>query len=136
MADTQMMIEKGRGKTKWILLAEDDPTNQFVTKMTLEKNGFTVICANNGIEACRELEIHPFDLVLMDVSMPEMDGFEATRKIRAYLNSTAQVPIIALTAHNLNEVQKKCLGAGMDDYLSKPIKGCDLIAKISTWLKN
>lgn len=117
-----------------ILLAEDDPTNQFVTKTILEKNGFNVVCANNGVEACNILEKQSFDLILMDVSMPEMDGLEATRQFRKQQPIRENTPIIALTAHNLMEVYDSCMDVGMSDFLSKPIKGKDLISKIGLWL--
>ncbi len=136
MTNIGMMLQHKPGRTPRILLAEDDPTNQFVTMTTLMKKGFDVVCAANGIEACNALKNETFDLVLMDISMPEMDGFAATRKIRGYSDARAQVPIIALTALNQSEIRESCLQAGMDDYLSKPVKGSDLISKINSWLRH
>jgi len=117
-----------------ILLAEDNLTTQFVLKIMLEKHGFSVMCANNGFEACEMLTAHTFDLVLMDVSMPKMDGIEATLQIRKESLGKSQLPIIALTAHNLSEVQERCLEAGMNDFVTKPISGSALATKINSWL--
>ncbi len=117
-----------------ILLAEDDLTNQFVAKAMLEKKGFHVTCANNGLEACTLLENRPYDLVLMDVSMPEMDGIEATQVIRETLFEKAALPIIGMTAHNLTEVRESCLNAGMNDFIAKPASGGELTNKIKSWL--
>lgn len=121
-------------KTSRILLVEDDPTNRFVTISILVQNGFEIVYAVNGLEACETLETESFDLILMDISMPEMDGFEATRKIRNFPDARAQVPIIALTAHNQDEDRENCLKAGMDDYLSKPVSGPKLVSMINSWL--
>ncbi len=102
-----------------ILLAEDNPVNQRIGVSMLEKQGFKVTVANNGREAIELLEKDSFDLVLMDVQMPEMDGLEATKKIR---EKKIDIPIIALTANAFEEDKRRCLEAGMDAYLSKPIK--------------
>ncbi len=136
MTEIGSMYQNASNKNHRILLAEDDPTNQFVTMTTLMKKGFEVVCADDGIEACKALENETFDLVLMDVSMPNMDGFATTRKIRGYKGAWACVPIIALTAHNQSEIRERCLEAGMDDYLSKPVKGSDLVTKINSWLRH
>ena len=111
-----------------ILLAEDNSLNQRVAKTMLEKQGFQVTIANNGKEAVELLTKQNFDLVLMDVQMPEMDGLEATRKIRQLGIKT---PIVALTANAFEEDRKRCLEAGMDGYLSKPIKIKELLNIIS-----
>jgi len=134
MCDFQKVNANAEIKVHRILLAEDDPTNQFVTKTILEKNGFSVVCANNGVEVCDIFEKQPFDLILMDVSMPDMDGLDATRRIRKHQSVSANIPIIALTAHNLTEVQETCMDVGMSDFLSKPFKGRDLIEKINSWI--
>jgi CheY-like chemotaxis protein/HPt (histidine-containing phosphotransfer) domain-containing protein len=106
-----------------ILLAEDNEINQRLAVATLEKWGHTVVVANNGKEALDALEEQVFDLVLMDVQMPEMDGFEATVAIREGEEVTGRhIPIIAMTAHVMEGDRERCLEAGMDGYTSKPIK--------------
>lgn len=105
-----------------ILLAEDNKVNQKLTSRMLEKNGHKVVIAQNGIEAIEKMQEDIFDLILMDVQMPEMDGFSATQKIRELeKNSDKRIPIIALTAYAMKGDREKCLAAGMDNYLSKPI---------------
>ncbi|WP_136806794.1 response regulator [Desulfosediminicola flagellatus] len=104
-----------------ILLAEDEPINQTLATALLEKLGITVTAVTNGKEALEEMHINPYDLVLMDLQMPELDGFDATRAIRALEGSASATPIVALTAHARVEDKVKCLQVGMDDYLSKPI---------------
>jgi len=118
-----------------ILLVEDNRVNQMVTQTILTKNGYRVTIANHGKEAIRALERTNFDLVLMDILMPEMGGYEATRFIRS--NETTvldpDLPIIALTASALAEDKEKCLSAGMNDYIAKPVKPQALIDKVKQW---
>ena len=110
-----------------ILLVEDNSVNQMLAVRLLEKRGHTVSVAGNGKEALTALENHVFDLVLMDVQMPEMNGFEATVAIRTMeKNSGNHLPIIAMTAHAMVGDRERCLEAGMDDYLSKPIRPQEL----------
>jgi CheY-like chemotaxis protein len=114
-----------------ILVAEDNPVNQRLVTRLLEKRGYVVVGVETGEEALRALTQAPFDLVLMDVQMPEMDGCEATGAIRAREQGTdAHLPIIALTAHAMKDDREKCLAAGMDAYLTKPIKPEELYAAI------
>jgi len=113
-----------------ILLAEDNATNQIVVSHALEKAGCDVDIANNGKEAVRFTETRDYDCILMDISMPEMDGLEATARIRATPRNQ-HTPIIALTAYSLRGDKENFLKAGMDDFLSKPVEKEDLLAMIS-----
>jgi PAS domain S-box-containing protein len=113
----------------YILLAEDNAVNQKLAIRLLEKKGHRVVLAENGRDALAALEKERFDVVLMDIQMPEMNGFEATRAIRDKERATgSHVPIIAMTAHALKGDRERCLDAGMDDYVSKPIHA-DQLAK-------
>jgi two-component system, sensor histidine kinase and response regulator len=112
-----------------ILLAEDNVVNQCVAARVLEKHGHTVVVVNNGKEALVALSCQKFDLVLMDVQMPEMDGIEATAVIRQdEQRSGGHIPIIAMTAHAMKGDRERFLEAGMDDYVSKPFNGNELFA--------
>jgi CheY-like chemotaxis protein/HPt (histidine-containing phosphotransfer) domain-containing protein len=114
-----------------ILLAEDNTTNQAVAVGLLTKFGHAVVIANDGNEALSAFDRQAFDLVFMDVQMPAMDGFEATAAIRAReLKTGSHIPIIAMTAHTMKGDREKCLAAGMDSYLSKPIDGRALLQAI------
>ncbi|MGB9907832.1 MAG: response regulator [Candidatus Saccharicenans sp.] len=105
-----------------ILLAEDNPVNQKVAIHLLQKKGHRVTVAENGRQVLEFLEKEKFDLVLMDVQMPEMDGFEATRQIRQQEKAGGEhLPIVAMTAHAMKGDREKCLEAGMDDYVAKPL---------------
>ncbi|MBV8905083.1 MAG: response regulator, partial [Acidobacteriia bacterium] len=118
-------------ETRTVLLAEDNPINRKLAVKLLENYGHTVVVATNGREALDALEKQSFDLVLMDVQMPLMDGFEATAAIRQAEKTTgAHTPIVALTAHALKSDAERCLSAGMDAYLSKPIHAADLYTLI------
>jgi PAS domain S-box-containing protein len=112
-----------RARPLRVLLAEDNATNQLLAVTLLENSGHTVETAQNGKEALDVLAERSFDVVLMDVQMPEMDGFTATAHIRAREQGTGQrVPIIAMTAHAMKGDRERCLDAGMDGYVSKPIR--------------
>ncbi len=118
-----------------ILLAEDNPVNQMTATTMLEKLGHSVVVAGNGRQAIDKISEQAFDVVFMDVQMPEMDGVTATGEIRKREQATGKhIPIVAMTAHAMKGDKEKCLQAGMDDYVSKPIRRKDLadvIARIS-----
>jgi signal transduction histidine kinase/DNA-binding response OmpR family regulator len=119
------------GRSLRILLAEDNPVNQQVLTLLLEKTGHQVRAVGNGREALEALENEKFDLVLMDVQMPEMDGLRATRLLRAREKAIGgRVPVVAVTANMLDGERQRCLTAGMDDYLAKPIRKDELLATI------
>jgi two-component system, sensor histidine kinase and response regulator len=113
-----------------ILLAEDNPVNQKITRRMLEREGHRVVVVNNGLEALAATGRESFDLVLMDVQMPEMDGSEATAAIRAREQPESRLPILAMTAHAMGGDKERCLAAGMDDYISKPVRRSDLLEAI------
>jgi two-component system, sensor histidine kinase and response regulator len=124
---THHTLREGNRKLN-VLLAEDNAVNQMIAARLLEKRGHRVTVATNGREALAALERESFDVVLMDVQMPEMDGFEATAAIRVRDKSTGgRVPIIAMTAHAMRGDQERCLAAGMDGYIAKPVKARELI---------
>jgi signal transduction histidine kinase/CheY-like chemotaxis protein len=119
-----------------ILLAEDNLVNQKLAVRLLEKRGFDVTVAGDGRAALQALEKGSFDAILMDVQMPEMDGFETTAAIRYKEESTgAHIPIIAMTAHALKGDQERCVDAGMDAYVSKPIRTAELFKIIDEQLR-
>ena len=113
-----------------ILLAEDNLVNQKLAVRLLQRWGHGVVAVNNGREAVERIDRERFDLVLMDVSMPEMNGLEATAMIRSKYPRAGRIPIIAMTAHALIGDREMCLRAGMDGYVSKPIRPDDLLAAI------
>jgi PAS domain S-box-containing protein len=117
-----------------VLVAEDNMTNQKVTLLQLRHLGCTADAVANGAEAVAALIQCPYDVVLMDCQMPEMDGFEATRRIRALSGDRRGVPVIAMTASALSGDRERCLAAGMDDYVSKPAKPADLEAALRKWI--
>jgi two-component system, sensor histidine kinase and response regulator len=124
-----------RDREVHILLAEDNRVNQTVASRLLARLGYTLVIANNGYEAIGLLRRQTFDLVLMDVQMPEMDGITATERIREYEKSThGHIPIIAMTAHIMKEDRTRCLAAGMDGYVTKPLNSEELKAAILTAL--
>ena len=122
------------GKGRRLLLAEDNRVNQLVTVKILESAGYRVDIANNGLEALDAARKRHYDLVLMDASMPEMDGIEATRRMRRLGNTFADLPIIALTADALRGDRQRYLEAGMSDHLAKPVRKPELLALIARWL--
>ena len=118
-----------------ILVAEDNQINQKLAINLLEELGYTADVAANGLEALDALRRQPYDLILMDCQMPEMDGFEATRHIRKEWPEERQPVIIAVTANALAGDKEKCLAAGMDDYISKPVGETELLHSLERWGK-
>jgi len=116
-----------------ILLTEDNPVNQLIAQKQLELLGFEVDVADNGLEALAAIDRRRYDLVLMDCQMPRLDGYEATRRLRRHHNGR-DLPVIAVTAHAIEGDREKCLAAGMDDYLAKPIRVENLSAMLGRWL--
>lgn len=115
-----------------ILLVDDNPINQKVAARLLEKAGHSVTLAGNGREAISFLNRQPFDIILMDVQMPEMDGLEATSAIRKLeLGTDRHLPIIALTANTTQADRNRCLEAGMDAYVPKPVQAPVLFQAIA-----
>jgi len=124
-------VRRGHRTGLRVLLAEDSLVNQRLAVALLEKEGHMVSVTSNGREALAALQSSPFDLVLMDVQMPEMDGLEATRVIRARERGTGRhLPILAMTAHALKGDRERCLEAGMDGYIAKPIRAEELFDAI------
>jgi len=121
-----------------VLVAEDNLTNQMVTRAILEKLGYQVWVVNNGREALDALRKSRFDLVLMDVQMPTLDGWDATREIRAGRAgfSNQAIPIIAMTAHAMQGDREACLRSGMNDYVSKPVAALHLSQVLDRWLNH
>ncbi|MGM0461497.1 MAG: response regulator [Fibrobacterota bacterium] len=119
------------GKTKKILLAEDNGINQKITQKILQKIGFDCTIADNGKEAVEHFQNERFDLVLMDIQMPVMDGYEATEKIRLH---NASIPVIAMTANVMDAEQNRCMRIGMSDFISKPVRIEELRSILEKWL--
>ena len=116
-----------------ILLAEDNAVNQKLALRLLAQMGYRADVAGNGLEAIQAVERQPYDVILMDVQMPEMDGLEATRQICARWAAGSSGPrIIAMTANAMQGDREMCLEAGMDDYLSKPIRVEELVAALGS----
>ncbi len=124
-------VSKNRSKEGRVLLVEDNDINQLVIRELLEKRGFVVDLADDGEAAVEMVDRNNYDLILMDIQMPVLDGYQATRKIR---QKGLEVPVIAITAHALSGEKEKCLDSGMNDYLSKPVDPDLLYNKIFYWL--
>jgi len=119
-----------------VLVAEDNPVNQLLAIRLLEKRGHLVVITANGREALAALEKDTYDLVLMDVQMPVMDGLEATSALRQKEKRDLGIhqPVIALTAHAMKGDRERCLAAGMDDYLTKPLRSQELDALLKGYV--
>ena len=113
-----------------VLVAEDNLINQMLVLRVLTKQGFEADVAENGLVALKKIEDNNFDVILMDVQMPEMDGYEATQKIRALTTYKKDIPIIAMTAHTFKGEYERCIEMGMNDFISKPFDTKELYEKI------
>ena len=117
-----------------VLIAEDSQINQIVASRTLERCGCRAQIVGDGHEAIEAFKAHEFDLVLMDCQMPKLDGYETTAALRRLEAGARHTPIIAMTAHALEGDRERCLSAGMDDYISKPMRHADLVEKLRRWI--
>ena len=129
------LAEEQRGSLR-VLLVEDYPTNQQIALRHLEGGGCRVDLAENGRQAVQAFKGNDYDVILMDIQMPDMDGYQATdaiRNLEAELAEKPRIPIIAMTAHALQGYKEKCLAAGMDDFITKPLKRKDLLAMVYKW---
>ncbi len=131
---TSHAISAARRKATRILIVEDNLTNQLVAKGILEKLAFHTDIADNGRKCLEKLKENSYDLILMDCQMPEMDGFEATRAIRKMQSASSKTTIIAMTANAMQGDREKCIEAGMDDYIAKPIEPQVLADMMEKWL--
>jgi len=126
-------------KSLRILLAEDNPFNQMIALRLLAKLGYQADCALNGVEVLKSIEQKSYDLILMDLQMPEMDGLETTRQIRqmesarGVSNLTNQIKIVAMTANVMNEDRENCLKVGMNDFISKPVRSEEIAKTLKRW---
>ncbi len=122
-------------KSTKILLVEDEPISQRVAQLMLENLGFKVDVANTGEKALSLLEHNAYDLILMDLGLPDMTGDQVTIKIREREDENKTLPIIALTAHVFHNDKKRCLAAGMNGFLGKPIEYAELQESLNQWLQ-
>ncbi len=131
-----VLAEEYTPQNRRVLVVEDNITNQKVVLAVLKKLGYQADVAHNGLEAVQAFSQHSYNMILMDVAMPEMDGLEATRRIRnleRLESGDPHIPIIAMTAHAMSDDRARCLAAGMDDYITKPIRLPDFVALVSQW---
>ena len=131
-ANSAVRTSNDKAEMGRVLLVEDNAVNQLFVNVTLTRAGYRVDTANSGAEALNMYRALPYDAVLMDVQMPDMDGLEATRRIRERFPERRS-PIIALTANAMKGDRERCLDAGMDDYLSKPIDPAALLTCLVRW---
>jgi CheY-like chemotaxis protein len=133
-ADSSAAPAKNTGRSGLrILVVEDDSNNRILVTNIVKRDGHSVIIAHDGVEAIHIFNNESIDLILMDVQMPNLGGLEAATEIRKLEASTgSRIPILALTAHAMPGDRERCLEAGMDDYISKPLRSKDLLAKIAS----
>ena len=115
-----------------VLLVDDDIRNIYAMTALLDELGLVVVAAKDGVEALQAFDREPFDLVLMDMAMPNMDGYTATRLLKG--ERACSIPVIALTAHAMKGDREKCITAGCDDYLAKPVGRQELLEMLHRWL--
>ena len=129
-------VEEGNNSNVHILLVEDDPVNRLMTKLLLSRSGYRIDVATNGSEALHALAKNDYSVVLMDCMMPVLNGYEATAVIRNPASAVRNhaIAVIALTANAMQEDRNRCLAAGMDDYLAKPIEVTKMLAMLEKWL--
>ncbi|MGZ9222520.1 MAG: response regulator, partial [Anaerolineales bacterium] len=133
---TRHMLSEQRKFGLRVLLAEDNPINQKLAVVLLQKAGYSVDAVDTGAQALEKVQINEYSAVLMDVQMPDMDGFEATHQIRELEGNTGRhIPIIAMTAHAMQGDRERCLEAGMDDYITKPIEPEVLFSVLDRWIE-
>src|SRR4030095_12303782 len=131
---TRHTISEKRKSGLRILLAEDNPINQQVALILLQKAGYSVDAVETGAQAIEKIQANSYSAVLMDIQMPEMDGLEATRQIREVeKNSGQHIPIISRTAHAMQGDRERCLDAVMDDYVTKPLEPKVLFSALDRW---
>jgi PAS domain S-box-containing protein len=130
---TRHSLGERSAKSVRILLVEDNPVNQKVALRILERAGHRADAVGNGVEALVAVQKVPYDIVLMDVQMPEMDGLTATRCLRVREGGKRRMPVIAMTAHAMKGDRESCIKAGMDDYVAKPIQPKELLSVIDRW---
>src|SRR5215207_366293 len=134
---TRHILAEQRKLDLRILLAEDNPINQKLAVILLQKAGYSVDAVDTGVQALEKVQANRYHAVLMDVQMPEMDGLEATHKIRDWEKETGgHIPIIAMTAHAMQGDRERCLAAGMDDYVTKPLEPKVLFSALDRWAQN
>jgi len=122
-------------ESRLILVVEDSPLNQMIVVAVLTQAGYRTETAGNGLEAVMAAQAGGFDLILMDVSMPEMDGLTATRLLRGLPDAAGRVPVVAMTADAGDDDRARCLEAGMDDHVAKPIDRAQLLDTVARWLR-
>jgi CheY-like chemotaxis protein/HPt (histidine-containing phosphotransfer) domain-containing protein len=134
---TRHILAEQRKDDLRILLAEDNPINQKLAIILLQKAGYSVDAVETGLQALERVKADHYSIVLMDVQMPDMDGFEATRQIRVWEKAIGQhIPIVAMTAHAMAGDRERCIDAGMDDYITKPLEPRVLFSAIDRWTQN
>ncbi len=134
---TRHVLSEQRKMNLRLLLAEDNPINQKLAIVLLQKAGYSIDAVETGLQAFEKVQTNLYSAVLMDVQMPEMDGLEATRQIRAWEQNNGQhIPIIAMTAHALPRDRERCLESGMDDYITKPLEPRVLLNVLDRWTQN
>jgi PAS domain S-box-containing protein len=133
---TRHVLSEQRRFDQRLLLAEDNPINQKLAVVLLQKAGFSVDVVENGLQAVERIKSNAYSVVLMDVQMPEMDGYEATRQNRRWEKlGGSHLPIVAMTAHAMQGDRERCLDAGMDDYLTKPLEPRVLFNVLERWIE-